>query len=156
LQHTRIAVAFACWSFLLFWSLKTMKKVPEGKCDSYTRRMFSATTYCRTDQYCPSFYNQLMLTILAGNTDFWFVSKQNFIALGEIDPLNRRHSTDKRPDVVVQGMFLYFNSVLVSHATVCFSVVWLGRLIIWRKVVWDRRVELPWLSRRFIHFSANS
>ena len=23
--------------------------------------------------------------------------------MGEIDPLNRRHSTDKRPDVVVQG-----------------------------------------------------
>ena len=84
------------------------------------KRMFSATTYCRTDQYCPSFYNQLMVTILAGNTDFWFVSKQNFIALGEIDPLNRRHSTDKRPDVVVQGMFLYFSSVLVSHAAVCF------------------------------------
>ena len=61
-----------------------------------------------------------MVTILAGNTYFWFVSKQNFIALGEIDPLNRRHSTDKRPDVVVQGMFLYFNSVLVSHATLCF------------------------------------
>ena len=84
------------------------------------KRMFSATTYCRTDQYCPSFYNQLMVTILAGNTDFWFVSKQNFIALGEIDPLNRRHSTDKRPDVVVQGMFLYFNSVLISHAALCF------------------------------------
>ena len=97
-----------------------MKKIPTGKCDTYTRRMFSATTYCRTDQYCPSFYNQLMVTMLAGNTDFWFVSKQNFIALGEIDPLNRRHSTDKRPDVVVQGMFLYFNSVLVSHATLCF------------------------------------
>lgn len=27
---------------------------------------------------------------------------ENFIAVGEIDPLNRRHSTDKRPDVVVQ------------------------------------------------------
>ena len=120
------------------------------------KRMFSATTYCRTDQYCPSFYNQLMVTILAGNTYFWFVSKQNFIALGEIDPLNRRHSTDKRPDVVVQGMFLYFNSVLVSHATLCFSVVCLGRLIIWRKVVSDRRDQLPWASQRFIHFLANS
>ena len=30
------------------------------------KRMFSATTYCRTDQYCPSFYNQLMVTIFAG------------------------------------------------------------------------------------------
>ncbi|XP_020618815.1 phosphorylase b kinase regulatory subunit alpha, liver isoform-like [Orbicella faveolata] len=32
--------------------------------------------------------------------------KENFIAVGEIDPLNRRHSTDKRPDVVVQVSLL--------------------------------------------------
>lgn len=28
---------------------------------------------------------------------------QKFIAIGELDPLNRRHSTENRPDVVVQG-----------------------------------------------------
>ncbi|KAJ7372040.1 Phosphorylase b kinase regulatory subunit alpha [Desmophyllum pertusum] len=32
--------------------------------------------------------------------------KENFIAVGEIDPLNRRHCTDKRPDVVVQVSLL--------------------------------------------------
>lgn len=32
--------------------------------------------------------------------------KENIIAVGEIDPLNRRHSTDKRPDVVVQVALL--------------------------------------------------
>ena len=136
--------------------LKNNEKIPTGKCDTYTRRMFSATTYCRTDQYCPSFFNQLMVTILAENTDFWFVSKQNFIALGEIDPLNRRHSTDKRPDVVVQGMFLYFNSVLVSHAAVCFFRCMFGPVDnMEQSCFWDRRVELPWLSQRFMHFLAN-
>ena len=101
----------------MFLSLKTVKNT-HGKIrklyayvagESGTlcieKRVFSTTTNRRKDQYYPSFYNQLMVTILPGNTDFWFVSKQNFIALGEIDPLNRRHSTDKRPDVVVQGMF---------------------------------------------------
>ena len=36
-----------------------------------------------------------------------FFPNQNIIAVGEIDPLNRRHSTDKRPDVVVQGNSFY-------------------------------------------------
>ena len=88
-----------------------------------------------------------MVTILAENTDFWFVSKQNFIALGEIDPLNRRHSTDKRPDVVVQGMFCTSIQCKAPTQPCVFSVVCLGLLIIWRKVVWDRRVELPWVSQ---------
>ena len=39
LQHTRIAVVSARWSFLLFLSLKTIKKMPAGKCDSYTRML---------------------------------------------------------------------------------------------------------------------
>ena len=38
LQHTRIAVAFARWSFLLFIGIKTIK-IPAGKCDSYTRML---------------------------------------------------------------------------------------------------------------------
>ena len=35
--NTRIAVAFACWHFKVFLSLKTIQKIPVGKCDSYTR-----------------------------------------------------------------------------------------------------------------------
>ena len=38
LQHTRIAVASARWSFLLFLSLKTIKNASR-KCDSYTRML---------------------------------------------------------------------------------------------------------------------
>ncbi|XP_073254168.1 phosphorylase b kinase regulatory subunit alpha, skeletal muscle isoform-like isoform X1 [Porites lutea] len=40
---------------------------------------------------------------------------ENFIALGEIDPLNRRHSTDKRPDVVVQVSLLAEDELVRSH-----------------------------------------
>lgn len=32
---------------------------------------------------------------------FWI---KGFLATGEIDPLNRRFSTDFKPDVVVQGL----------------------------------------------------
>ena len=39
LQYTRIAVAFAHWIFLLFLSLKTITKIPAGKCNSYTRML---------------------------------------------------------------------------------------------------------------------
>ena len=39
LQNTRIAVGFAGWNFLLFLGLKTIKKVPKGKYDSYTRML---------------------------------------------------------------------------------------------------------------------
>ena len=35
----RIAVAFACWNFLLFLSLKTKKKGGGGKSVSYTRML---------------------------------------------------------------------------------------------------------------------
>ena len=35
---TRIAVALACWNFLLFLRLKTIKN-SRGKCDSYTRML---------------------------------------------------------------------------------------------------------------------
>ena len=35
----RIAVAFACWNFLLFLSLKTKKKKGGGKSVSYTRML---------------------------------------------------------------------------------------------------------------------
>ena len=38
LQHTRVAVAFARWSFLLFLGILTIK-IPAGKCDSYTRML---------------------------------------------------------------------------------------------------------------------
>ena len=31
---------------------------------------------------------------------------QGLIAVGELDPLNRRYSTDPRPDLVVQGLLL--------------------------------------------------
>lgn len=41
--------------------------------------------------------------------------KENFIAVGEIDPLNRRHSTDKRPDVVVQVSLLAEDELVRSH-----------------------------------------
>lgn len=44
---------------------------------------------------------------------FHFITlQQNFIAVGEIDPLNRRHSTDKRPDVVVQGSYTLFSHLI--------------------------------------------
>ena len=39
LQHTLIAVAFARWNFLLFLSLKTIKKNSSKKCYSYTRML---------------------------------------------------------------------------------------------------------------------
>ena len=46
-------------------------------------------------------------------TWFYFITlQQNFIAVGEIDPLNRRHSTDKRPDVVVQGNYTLFSHLI--------------------------------------------
>lgn len=41
--------------------------------------------------------------------------KENIIAVGEIDPLNRRHSTDKRPDVVVQVALLAEDELVRTH-----------------------------------------
>ena len=39
LQHTRIAVAFAHWNFLLFLRVKTKTKIPAGKCNNRDTRM---------------------------------------------------------------------------------------------------------------------
>ena len=39
LQHTRIAVAFAHWNFLLLFRLKNNLKNPADKCESYTRML---------------------------------------------------------------------------------------------------------------------
>lgn len=35
-------------------------------------------------------------------TKFYFLSLQGFLAVGELDPLNRRLGAQKKPDVVVQ------------------------------------------------------
>lgn len=53
-----------------------------------------------------------------------YYNLQNFIAVGEIDPLNRRHSTDKRPDVVVQGTYTVFPHSMLLCCQRCICITW--------------------------------
>lgn len=53
---------------------------------------------------------------------FLYFSNQGFLAPGEIDPLNRRFSTDFKPDIVVQGkqtfLFNHRNVYICSYVQI--------------------------------------